>query len=471
MSIRTRFAPSPTGYLHVGGARTALFSWLYARKHGGTFVLRIEDTDLERSTAESVNAILEGMTWLGLEYDEGPFFQTHRFPRYKEVLDGMVKEGRAYHCYCPKERLESLRADQMARKEKPRYDGHCRAGVANPPADVPPVVRFRNPAEGVVVVEDMIRGRVVFQNSELDDLIIARSDGTPTYNFTVVVDDMDMRITHVIRGDDHLNNTPRQINMLKALGYTPPQYAHVPMILGPDGGRLSKRHGAVSVMQYRDDGFLPEALLNYLVRLGWSHGDQEIFSIDEMIQLFDVGKVHSSAAAFNPEKLLWLNQHYLKTADPTHVARHLSHHLGQLGVDPTQGPPLTDVVLAQRERAKTLAEMAQGSAFFYRDVDGYDPKDAAAHLKPETATSLADLRDRLAALPLWTAEAIHEAVLGVAEAGGLKLGKIAQPLRVAIAGRAVSPPIDVTLALVGRDRALQRIDRALAHIGSKAAAP
>jgi len=327
MSIRTRFAPSPTGYLHVGGARTALFSWLYARKHGGTFVLRIEDTDLERSTAESVNAILEGMTWLGLEYDEGPFFQTHRFPRYKEVLDGMVKEGRAYHCYCPKERLESLRADQMARKEKPRYDGHCRAGVANPPADVPPVVRFRNPAEGVVVVEDMIRGRVVFQNSELDDLIIARSDGTPTYNFTVVVDDMDMRITHVIRGDDHLNNTPRQINMLKALGYTPPQYAHVPMILGPDGGRLSKRHGAVSVMQYRDDGFLPEALLNYLVRLGWSHGDQEIFSIDEMIQLFDVGKVHSSAAAFNPEKLLWLNQHYLKTADPTHVARHLSHHL------------------------------------------------------------------------------------------------------------------------------------------------
>jgi len=434
-------------------------------------VLRIEDTDLERSTAESVNAILEGMTWLGLEYDEGPFFQTHRFPRYKEVLDKMLKDGHAYHCYCTKERLEALRAEQMARKEKPRYDGRCRAGVANPPADIPPVVRFRNPTDGVVVVEDMIRGRVVFQNVELDDLIIARSDGTPTYNFTVVVDDMDMRITHVIRGDDHLNNTPRQINMLRALDCTPPQYAHVPMILGADGGRLSKRHGAVSVMQYRDDGYLPEALLNYLVRLGWSHGDQEIFSIEEMIQLFDVGKVHSSAAAFNPEKLLWLNQHYLKTADPSHVARHLSHHLGQLGVDPTQGPPLSDVVLAQRERAKTLAEMAEASAFFYREVDSYESKDATAHFKPEAAEPLGDLRERLAALPLWTAEAVHAVVAAVAETRGLKLGKIAQPLRVAIAGRAVSPPIDVTLALVGRERTLTRIDRALAHIGKRAGAP
>ncbi len=464
MTIRTRFAPSPTGYLHVGGARTALFSWLYARKHGGAFILRIEDTDRERSTAESVDAILQGMTWLGLEYDEGPFFQTHRFPRYQEVIGQMLQQGKAYHCYCTKERLETLRAEQMARKEKPRYDGKCRNGVAHPPKDIPPVVRFRNPADGAVVVEDLIRGRVVFQNSELDDLIIARSDGTPTYNFTVVVDDMDMRVTHVIRGDDHLNNTPRQLNMLQALGAIPPVYAHVPMILGPDGARLSKRHGAVSVMQYRDDGYLPEALLNYLVRLGWSHGDQEIFSIDEMVKLFDVTQVHSSAAAFNPEKLLWLNQHYIKNSDPAHVAHHLSYHLGKLGIDPATGPDLVEVVKAQRERAKTLLEMAQNSAFFYRTEIEYDPKDAQTHLNPEAEKPLADLRARLAALPLWLAEPIHATVTGVAEAHGLKLGKVAQPLRVAIAGRAVSPPIDITLALVGRENSLKRLDAALTYL-------
>jgi glutamyl-tRNA synthetase len=469
MTVRTRFAPSPTGYLHVGGARTALFSWLYARKHGGTFILRIEDTDLERSTAESVDAILQGMTWLGLEYDEGPFFQTHRFPRYREVIERMLAEGTAYHCYCTKERLEQLRNEQTARKEKPRYDGRCREGVANPPKDVPPVVRFRNPVDGAVVVEDLIRGRVVFENRELDDLIIARSDGTPTYNFTVVVDDMDMKITHVIRGDDHLNNTPRQINMLKALGFTPPVYAHVPMILGPDGARLSKRHGAVSVMQYREQGILPEALLNYLVRLGWSHGDQEVFSLDEMVRLFDVGNVHSSAAAFNPEKLLWLNQHYLKTSDPKHVAHHLSWHLGRLGVDPSAGPALPDVVLAQRERARTLAEMAANSVSFYQEPQTYDEKDAAAHFKPEVVPALADLRARFEALPIWSAEALHEAVNATANARGLKLGKIAQPLRVALTGRAVSPPIDVTLALIGRERTLSRLERALAHIAGSAA--
>ena len=463
MTIRTRFAPSPTGYLHIGGARTALFSWLYARKHGGTFILRIEDTDRERSTQESVDAILQGMTWLGLEYDEGPFFQTQRFPRYQEVVAQWLEEGKAYHCYCSKERLEALRTEQMARKEKPRYDGHCRHGVA-PPAGIPPVVRFRNPQDGAVVVEDLIRGRVVFQNTELDDLIIARSDGTPTYNFTVVVDDYDMRITHVIRGDDHLNNTPRQMNMLLALGAPSPTYAHVPMILGADGARLSKRHGAVSVMQYRDEGFLPEALLNYLVRLGWSNGDQEIFSIDEMTRLFDITKVHSSAAAFNPDKLLWLNQHYLKTAEPAHVARHLSFHLGQLGVDPAQGPALPDVVLAQRERAKTLAEMAAGSVFFYKEFENYDLKDAQTHLKPESLEPLTDLRERLAALTEWNAVAIHTAVNVVAEARGLKLGKIAQPLRVAVAGRAVSPPIDQTLSLLGRERTLRRLDCVLAHI-------
>ncbi len=467
MTIRTRFAPSPTGFLHIGGARTALFSWLYARKHGGTFILRIEDTDLERSTTESVDAILQGMTWLGLEYDEGPFFQTHRFPRYKEILDQLLAEGKAYRCYCTKERLEQLRAEQMARKEKPRYDGRCRDGVAHPPKDIPPVIRFRNPQEGAVVVDDQVRGRVVFQNSELDDLIIARSDGTPTYNFTVVVDDMDMKITHVIRGDDHLNNTPRQLNMLLALGVAPPVYAHVPMILGADGARLSKRHGAVSVMQYRDEGYLPEALLNYLVRLGWSHGDQEIFSIDEMTRLFDIADVNNSASTFNPDKLLWLNQHYLKSSDPAHVARHLSHHLGQHQIDPSQGPPLTDVVLSQRERAKTLAEMAVGSVFFYKEPDGYDEKDATAHLKPAIAPVLVDLRARLDALPLWTTEAIHEVIAATATAHDLKLGKIAQPMRVALCGRAVSPPIDQTLFLVGRMRALQRLDRALAFLGGK----
>jgi glutamyl-tRNA synthetase len=471
MTVRTRFAPSPTGYLHIGGARTALFSFLFARKHGGTFILRIEDTDLERSTAESVNAILEGMTWLGLEYDEGPFFQTHRFARYQEVIRQMLAQGTAYYCYCTKERLEQLRAEQLARKEKPRYDGRCRHGVANPPKDIPPVVRFKNPLEGVTVVEDLIHGPVVFQNAELDDLIIARSDGTPTYNFVVTVDDMDMRITHVIRGDDHLNNTPRQINLFKALGATPPQYAHVPMILGPDGSKLSKRHGAVSVMQFREDGYLPQALLNYLVRLGWSHGDQEIFSLDEMIELFDISKVHSSPATFNPDKLLWYNQYYIKTSEPAQVAHHLRWHLGRFGVDPAQGPDPIEVVRVQRERAKTLVEMARNSLFFYQDPEGYEEKDAAAHLRAEVAGPLGVLRAQLAALGEWTAPALHAAILTVAEQCGMKLGQLAQPLRVAVTGRAVSPPIDQTLALLGREKTLRRLDAALAYLAAARSAP
>ncbi len=468
MTIRTRFAPSPTGYLHIGGARTALFSWLHARKHGGRFILRIEDTDLERSTVESVNAILEGMTWLGLEYDEGPFFQTHRMERYREVIWQLLDSGHAYYCYCTKEELDALRAEQMARKEKPRYDGRCRART-EPRPGVEPVVRFRNPTEGQVVVDDLIRGRVVFDNRELDDLIIARSDGTPTYNLTVVVDDLDMNITHVIRGDDHLNNTPRQINILRALGAEPPVYAHVPMILGEDGKRLSKRHGAVSVMQYREDGYLPEALLNYLVRLGWSHGDQEIFSLDEMLALFDIKDVNTSASTFNPSKLLWLNQQYIMRSPPEHVAHHLSYHLGQRGVDPDQGPDLVEVVRAQQERAKTLVEMADNSLFFYRDFEEYDPKAARKNLTPETAPVLEALRARLAGVEPWAREALHQAVLAVAEAAGLKLGKVAQPLRVAVSGGPVSPPIDVTLELLGRERTLARIDRALAHIAAAAA--
>lgn len=469
MTVRTRFAPSPTGYLHVGGVRTALFCWLYARKHGGNFVLRIEDTHQQRSTAESVNAILEGMTWLGLEYDEGPFYQTERMERYRTVIQQLLEEDKAYHCYCSKEELETMRAEQLARKEKPRYDGRCRRRKEPAPAGVAPVVRFKNPVSGSVVVDDLIKGRVVFNNAELDDLIIARSDGSPTYNFTVVVDDTDMKISHVIRGDDHLNNTPRQINILTALGATLPRYAHVPMILGPDGQRLSKRHGAVSTMQFRDEGYLPEALLNYLVRLGWSHGDQEIFSIDEMIELFDITDVQRSAASVNPDKLLWLNQHYIKTCDPAHVAHHLSWHMGRREVDPTDGPDLIEVVKAQRERAKTLVEMAENSAIFYRDFDSYNEKDAAKHLKPENTELLRGLRERLVVLPDWTAEAVHEVINQTAEEYGLKLGKVAQPVRVAVVGRAVSPPIDITLALLGRERTLARLDAALEHISGRTA--
>lgn len=458
---RTRFAPSPTGYLHIGGVRTALFSWLHARRHGGAFVLRIEDTDRERSTEASVNVILEGMRWLGLDWDEGPYYQTRRFDRYGEVLERLLEEGKAYRCYCSRERLEALRAEQMARKEKPRYDGLCRDRHGPAPEGITPVVRFRNPADGAVVVDDLIRGRVVFQNRELDDLIIARADGTPTYNFTVVVDDSDMGITHVIRGDDHLNNTPRQINILRAIGAQPPAYAHVPMILGPDGKRLSKRHGAVSVLQYRDEGFLPEALLNYLVRLGWSHGDQEVFSREEMIRLFEIGGVNKAPSAVNPDKLVWLNQHYLKTLEPAAVARHLAWHLERLGLDPAAGPPLEEVVLAQRERAKTLQEMARNSAFLFREPEGYDEKAAAKHLGAGQQPTLKALREALAALDPWTAEAVHTAVAAVAEGAGLKLGKVAQPLRVALTGGTVSPPIDATVYLLGRERTLARIDRAL----------
>ncbi len=371
MRVRTRFAPSPTGYLHVGGARTALFSWLYARRHGGVFVLRIEDTDLERSTPESVNAILEGMAWLGLDYDEGPFYQTKRFDRYHEMTEKLLAEGKAYRCYCSRERLDALREEQMARKIKPRYDGHCRSCQDGDP-ERPHVIRFKNPIDGAVVVDDLIKGKVPFNNAELDDLIIRRSDGSPTYNFTVVVDDLEMEITHVLRGDDHINNTPRQINIYHALGATPPSFAHLPMILGPDGSRLSKRHGAVSVTQYRDDGYLPEALLNYLVRLGWSHGDQEIFSIDEMASLFGIEAINRAAASFDNEKLAWLNQHYIKSATPAHLATLLSPHLGALGVDPASGPDLVEVARVQQERAKTLQEMAAISLFIYRDFDSYD---------------------------------------------------------------------------------------------------
>ncbi len=468
MTVRTRFAPSPTGYLHIGGARTALFSWLYARRHGGTFVLRIEDTDLERSTPESVQAILDGMAWLGLDYDEGPFYQTQRFDRYREVIQQLLDAGKAYKCYCSRERLEALRAEQMEQKIKPRYDGCCRNGVEPPGEDAPYVIRFRNPQDGAVVVDDLIRGRVTFSNDELDDLIIARSDGSPTYNLTVVVDDSDMKITHVIRGDDHLNNTPRQINILRALGLEPPIYAHVPMILGSDGKRLSKRHGAVSVLQYREDGYLPEALVNYLVRLGWSHGDQEIFSREEMVELFELADVNRAASVFNPEKLAWLDQQYIMQADVERLAPLLAEQLEKRGIDVSQGPDILEVTRAQHERAKTLDEMAQISEFIYRDFDDFDPQAAKKHLRPVAIEPLEKVRAALEALDDWTPEALHRVVQDISDALELKMGKVAQPLRVAVVGRAASPGIDITLHLVGREACLRRIDRALDFMRQRA---
>lgn len=462
-TIRTRFAPSPTGYLHIGGARTALFSWLFARKLGGTFILRIEDTDRERSTEAAVQAILEGMDWLGLNHDEGPFYQTQRFGRYAEVIDQLLTAGKAYHCYCSKERLESLRVEQMARKEKPRYDGHCRGLSAPPAGAASPVVRFRNPSTGAVVVNDLIRGQVSFQNQELDDLIIARSDGTPTYNFTVVVDDYDMNITHVIRGDDHLNNTPRQMNILAALGARLPEYAHVPMILGADGQRLSKRHGAVSVLQYRDDGFLPEALLNYLVRLGWSYGDQEIFSLAELIEKFDITKVNKAAAAFNPDKLLWLNQHYIKTLPVAELVLRVRPFFDAAGLA-TEAPPLTSVLDVLRERAKTLLELVEAGRVFYEEFEQFEATAAQKHLTPTAVAPLTLLRERLGTLSEWSPAAIHALLGEIVVRFQIKLGQLAQPLRVAVCGKAASPPIDVTLYLIGRERTLARIARALDYI-------
>ena len=464
MSVRTRFAPSPTGYLHIGGVRTALFSWLFAKKHKGTYILRIEDTDLERSTDEAIGIIVEGMRWLGLDHDEGPFYQTQRFDRYREIIQQLTDNDHAYHCYCSKEELEIMRENAMARGEKPRYNGKCRDGVANPPADIKPVIRFKNPQDGEVVVNDQIQGRVIFKNSELDDLIIARSDGSPTYNLTVVVDDMDMQITHVIRGDDHLNNTPRQMNIFNALGYTAPVYAHVPLILGPDGKRLSKRHGAVSVLEYREEGILPDALLNYLVRLGWSHGDQEIFSRNEMIELFDVSDINKSAASVNPEKLLWLNQHYLKTSPAESLVSPLTEQLKAIDIDPATGPDLIRLIEIQRERCNTLKLMASDSQIFFRQFEDYDPQAAAKHLTSETIPVLEALKKQLENEKEWSAPALHELVKGVANTLDLKLGKVAQPLRVALCGNTISPSIDVTLELMGQDKAVARITRAIKHI-------
>ncbi len=407
MSIISRFAPSPTGYLHVGGARTALYSWLYAKKFGGTFILRIEDTDLERSSQESVDAILDGMNWLGLDWDQGPFYQTKRFDLYKEVVAQLLAEGKAYKCFCTIEEVDAMREAQMAAGEKPKYNGMWRDRTDHP-TDKPFVIRFKNPQQGVVVIDDLIKGRIEVANSELDDLIIARSDGTPTYNLTVVVDDWKMGVTHVIRGDDHVNNTPRQMNILAALGAEIPKYAHVPMILGDDGKRLSKRHGAVGVMQYRDDGYLPDALLNYLVRLGWSHGDQEIFSREQLIELFDLSDCNRAPSAFNTEKLQWLNQQYIRNSDPAYVAKHLQWHVEAQQLDVSQGPALEALIAVQGERVKTLKEMVEISRYFYEDFQEFEETAAKKHLRPVAAEPLQAVQQHLATLTEWTAEAVHQ---------------------------------------------------------------
>src|SRR2546421_1269842 len=458
--VRTRFAPSPTGYLHIGGARTALFCWAYARKHGGKVILRIEDTDLERSTEASVQVILDAMRWLGLDWDEGPFFQMQRLARYREVAEKLIAQGKASRGWASKEDLDAMRERQRARGEKPRYDGRWRperakaAGLV-PPADRAPVVRFRNPDEGEVGFHDLVKGAITVANAELDDLVLLRADGVPTYNFGVVVDDLDMNITHVIRGDDHVNNTPRQIHIFNALAKPLPQFAHVPMILGADGERLSKRHGAVSVMQYRDEGYLPEALLNYLARLGWSHGDAEIFSMRELVEWFDLAHVSRSAAQFNPEKLAWLNQQYLKKADDARLAALVLPELAKRGVDPAKGPDLVRVVSLLKDRATTIVQLADEAMLFYAG------EGAGMNLEQNVAAALHALKAKLAAVS-WERPAINEAIKDVVKSSGLKMPQLAMPLRQLVTGRTQTPSIDAVLELLGREKVLARLER---HLG------
>jgi glutamyl-tRNA synthetase len=464
--IRTRFAPSPTGYLHIGGARTALFSWAYARKHGGKFVLRIEDTDLERSTAQSTQAILDGMAWLGLDYDEGPFYQMQRLARYHEVAEQLLRTGRAYYCYCSREELDAMREQQRAAGLKPRYDGRWRDSKEEPPVGVKPVVRLKNPLDGEVTFKDLIKGEITVANSELDDLVLLRGDGVPTYNFGVVIDDLDMNITHVIRGDDHVNNTPRQINILKALGAPLSQYAHVPMILGADGERLSKRHGAVSVMQYREDGYLPEALVNYLARLGWSHGDEEIFSREQLVEWFDLSNINRSPAKFNPEKLQWLNQQYLKTADNERLAELVKPFLAADGCDVTgEGvPDLRKVMNLLKERVNTIAELADAAVYFFRPLEPAEEL-RAQYFTAEAKVPILDLRTKLATVE-WEGHAINDAIKASATAHGVKMPKVAMPLRVMVTGEAQTPAINVVLELLGREETLRRMDKQLEYFSN-----
>lgn len=465
--FRTRFAPSPTGFLHIGGARTALFAWLAARHSGGKFILRIEDTDRERSTQASVDAILDGMQWLGLDYDEGPYFQSERSERYQAVADDLLERGLAYHCYCSKERLGELREAAIKAGEKPRYDGHCR-DLETPPQGVEPVIRFRNPTEGVVQFHDHVFGPISVDNAELDDLVIVRSDGSPTYNFAVVVDDLDMNINLVLRGDDHINNTPRQINLYKALGAEPPEFAHVPMILGPDGQRYSKRHGAMSVLGWREQGYLPSAMINYLARLGWSHGDQEIFSQQALIDLFDLDAVNRKASRFDVEKLTWLNHHYLREGNHTEVLKEFRWHLEQLGYPLDQGPKLDDLLSVQVDRIDRLDRMAKESEPFFVDFDDYDPSDAKKHMRAVALEPLKAIFQALKALSDWQPEAIQTTLTETAERLEVSFGKIGMPLRVALVGHGQSPAINQTLWLLGSAVALARIERAIDWVEKRA---
>ena len=472
MTVKTRFAPSPTGYLHVGGARTALYSWLFAKNQGGEFVLRIEDTDLERSTQEAVDAILEGMTWMGLDWDEGPYYQTKRFDRYNEMVDKLLAEDKAYKCYASKELLDEIRAEQEANKEMPRYDAnHPKIKAVNDAAKDgdPCVVRFRNPKQGSVVFDDQIRGRIEISNSQMDDLIIRRTDGSPTYNFCVVVDDWDMGITHVVRGEDHINNTPRQINIYEALGAPVPVFAHCAMILGDDGAKLSKRHGAVSVMQYRDEGYLPNALNNYLVRLGWSHGDQEVFSREEMIEHFSLSAISKSASAFNTDKLNWLNNHYIKTSAPEYVAKHLEWHLDNQKLSTENGPAITEVIKLVGERCNTLVELVEQIRYFYEDFAEFEAGAAKKHLRGVAKGPLELALNKVEALDDWNTQALHGVIAQVCEELEIGMGKIGMPLRVAVTGGGQSPSVDAVMQLVGKERVVSRIKMALDFIAEREA--
>ena len=459
MTVRTRFAPSPTGFLHLGGARTALFCWAYARHHGGQFILRIEDTDVERSTPEAVQAILDGMQWLGLGHDEGPFYQMQHMDRYREVIAQMLRDGTAYYCYCSLEELEKMREKQRAAGEHMRYDGTWRpeAGKTLPP--VPegrkPVVRFRNPQEGEVSWDDLVKGTITISNQELDDLIIARQDGTPTYNFCVVVDDWDMRITHVIRGDDHVNNTPRQINILRALGAPLPLYAHVPMILGGDGEKLSKRHGAVSVMEYPEEGYLPDAMVNYLARLGWSHGNDEIFSRKQFCEWFDFDHMSRSAAQFNPDKLKWLNNHYIRQADNSELAKLVRSRLEKLGGEPRNAPDLLEVIALLKDRANTINELADAALLFYRYLQP-DATLLGAHLTAQSCQALNDYASRCEVIE-WNKDAISAMTKEVLAKHSLKMPQLAMPLRLILTGQSQTPSIDAVATLLGRETVLSRL--------------
>ncbi len=467
MSVVTRFAPSPTGKLHIGSVRTALFSWLYARRHQGEFLLRIEDTDRQRSTQEATQLIFDSLNWLGLNYDREPVFQSHRMENYRAKASALVEEGKAYYCTCTKERLDALREDAIAKKLKPRYDNKCRDLGLKPTAGTPCTIRFRNPIDGTVVVDDMVQGQVDYQNAELDDLIIIRTDGTPTYNFAVVVDEIDMRCTHVIRGDDHLNNTPRQINLFHAFGKAVPSFGHVPMILSPEGRKLSKRENEVSVLEWRSEGYLPEAVLNYLVRLGWSHGDQELFSVGEMIEKFDTKKIHRSPASLDHKKFQWINHQHMMKLSPANAIKMAEPFFKERGIEVDDSQRSQQIFEAQQSRSHTLLEFVEKSVYFFSDVEEYDEKAAAKHLTLKSQPLLAELRQSLEGLSDWKSVAIHAKITDIVQEREIGFGAIAQPVRVALTGSTVSPGIDVTIELVGRDRVLQRIDSAMDWIDKR----